>query len=215
MASKNKDELVDDHDDELRMVMMPSGGAFSVYEREVGYFQDRVRRYLQDNHFTNVSDLQDVDRMIILELLSWRYSTWVSQQKDYWGDAVDEPGLNKSIKETSTELRQIKASLGIDKVHRDRQRGEDSVSAYLENLRTRAKEFGVMREGQLDKALELLNQLKALVTLHDNSDEVEQREMHCTTEDVLDWIRETLVPEYDQVDDYFRNHQQKLWIRKQ
>lgn len=205
----------DGHDEDLKPVKTPSGGTFWVFDREVNYYNDRAKRYLNDNHFQNVSDLQDVDRMLNSELMVWRWQTWVSQEKDYWGDPVDVDALQKRVKESSTELRQLKASLGIDKVTRDKQRGEDSVSKYIENLKIRAKEFGINRERQLDKALELFQQLSALFTLHDNSTDDEQRELHVTIEDIKEWIRTTAIPEFNVVDAYFREHQQKTWIRDQ
>lgn len=206
---------VDEHDDDLRAVMLPSGGLFHVYEREVGYFQERVKKYLSDNHFTNVADLATVDQILMGELLVWRWMNWVTQQKDYWGDPVDESGLSKTIKDLSTEIRQLKSSLGIDKITRDRQRGEESVAAYIKNLKIRAREFGVNREKMLDKGLELFQQLKAEITLYDNCTEDERKELGKTTEDLLNWIRNVAIPEFDKVDAHFREHQQKLWIRDQ
>lgn len=205
----------DDHDDDLKPVRTPSGGTFWVYEREMNYYQDRAKRYLSDNHFQNVSDLQDLDRVLQGELMCWRWGIWLSQQKDYWGDPVDEQSLQKQIKENSTELRQLKSSLGIDKVTRDKQRGEDSVSKYIENLKIRAKEFGINREKMLDKGLELFQQMSALVTLHDNCTDDERREMHVTTEDLIEWLRSTAIPEFTAIDLYFREHTQRLWIRDQ
>lgn len=205
----------EEHDDDLSPVMLPSGGLFQVYDREVGYFNERVKKYLSDNHFTNIADLATLDQVLMGELLVWRWMNWVTQQKDYWGDPVDESGLAKTIKDTSTELRQLKSSLGIDKITRDRQRGEESVAAYITNLRIRAKEFGVMREQQLGKALEIFNDLKAKLTLHDNCTEDERQELGVTTPELLDWLRNKAIPEFDAVDEHFRQNKQKAWIREQ
>lgn len=212
MAKKDADEV---HDDDLRPVMLPSGGLFQVYDREVGYFQERVKKYLTDNHFTNVSDLATLDQVLMGELLIWRWQNWVSTQKDYWGDPVDESGMAKTIKDMSSELRQLKNSLGMDKVTRDRQRGEDSVAAYIKNLKIRAREFGVNREKMCGKAIELFQQLKAEMTLYDNCTEDERKEIGITTEELLHKIRTVLIPEFDAVDLYFREHQQKNWVREQ
>lgn len=205
--------LSDPHDEDLVPVKLPSGGIFLVYGREVKYFQERVKRYLEDNHFTNVADLQELDRIVSMETMMWRWSIWVSQQKDYWFDPIDEKELQKQNKETSTEVRGIKGALGIDKVTRDKVRGEDSVSKYLENLRIRAREFGVHREGQLSKALELFNELDAKVTLFDNCTEDERRETGATLEGVMAWIRDDVIPRYRELDEYFRKNTQRFWIR--
>lgn len=119
----------------------------------------------------------------------------------------------RSLHDYSGEVRQLKKMLGIDKVARDKQKGEGSVSEYIENLRAQAKEFGIMRETQLDKGIELSQQLIALITLSDNCDEHEQRELHVTVPDVVDWIREVYIPEFQAVDEHFREHSQRTWIR--
>lgn len=199
--------------DDQRPVTLPSGGVFFVDKRETAYFSERVRRYLSDNHFTNVADLASLDQILVLELLVWRWGIWVSQQRDYWGDPIDEKGYGKQIKELAGELRQLKAALAIDKVSRDKQRGEESVDKYLANLRARAKDFGVKREKELGKALELFNELKSLVVLHYNSTDDERREMKVKATDVLEWIRDVAMPEYDKIDDHFKKNNQRMWIR--
>jgi hypothetical protein len=195
-------------------VQLPSGATFPVHSEEVDYIVERAGLYLQQNHFPNISDLQDVDRMLVLELMCYRWGVWLSRQKDWWGDAVDENEIQKALKEYSVELRQLKKLLGIDKLARDKQKGEDSVAAYLANLQIRAKEFGVMRETQLDKALELFHELKALITLNRNCDPQEQRELHVTDADVLEWLRDVAIAEFDGLDAHFRTHQQRTWIRQ-
>jgi hypothetical protein len=202
-------------DDDLVEVVLPSGGKFQVYRREQSHFKERVKRYTADNHFTSVSDLQELDRIMTLELMVWRWGNWLSQQKDYWGQPVDERDMNRTVKEMSVELRQIKAALGIDKVTRDKTKGEGSVSVYLENLKLRAKEFGVVRERQLAKSLELFNDLKAKIVLYDNCTEDERRELGCDEEGVISWIRDVAIPDYDVIDAHFRASQQRFWIRDQ
>lgn len=196
-------------------VKLPSGAEFKVLtQAEVDYLNDRVQRYLADNHFVNVSDLQDVDRMLILEMLCFRWGLWISGQQNYFGEPIEDTGsLRRSVSEYSSELRQLKKMLGIDKGARDKQKGEDSVATYLENLRTRAKEFGVVREEMLQKGLELFMQLQALITLHDNTDTKERAEMACDTDDVLDWIRTVAMPEFNAIDLYFRTHSQRFWVK--
>jgi len=194
-------------------IELPSGATFPVHQEEVTYIQDRAARYLSENHFTNVSDIQDVDRMLIMEMICFRWGTWISRQKDYWGDPVDEDKLQNSLKTHSTELRQVKKQLGIDKLARDRAKGEDSVPAYINNLLRRAKEFGVHRENQAAKVLELFNELRALITLNANADEVERQEMHIQEHDIIDWLTTIAIPEFEAIDKHFRTHQQQTWVR--
>jgi hypothetical protein len=196
-------------------VKLPSGSTFHVLTQdEVDYIKDRVQRYLSDNKFVNVSDLQDVDRMIQFELFCHRYSSWLSKERDYWDEDVDEKALRSTIRVYSAEIRDIKKSLGIDKVARDKERGDDSVSEYLTQLRIRAREFGVMREEQLSKALDLFKELQALVGRHDRSDETERREFHCTLDDIHEWMNTVAFPEFERIDEHFRANKQRFWVRR-
>lgn len=195
-------------------IILPSGAPFPVYPQEATYVTDRAERYLTENRFTNVSDLQDLDRVLIMELLCIRWGIWISQGHDYGTGDVDVDVLQKSLKAHSVELRSLKSQVGIDKKTRDRAKGIDSPAQFISDLLARAKEFGVTREAQLGKALELFQQMKAMVTLHLNADEQERQELHIQLEDLLAWIVNVLIPEYDEIDEYFRTHSQRFWVRQ-
>jgi hypothetical protein len=195
-------------------VGLPSGAEFLVMTQdEHDYVTDRVQRYSEQLHLTNVSDLAQLDLMIEMELLTHRWALWMSRQKDYWDEDINEVLLSRSLNDYAGQIRQLKKALGIDKVTRDRQRGEESVAHFLQMLLIRAKEFGINREQMLDMALTLSMQLTSLLTLHDNCTEEERREQHVTAEDLLDWLRTVFIPEFMSIDDHFRLNQQRYWIR--
>lgn len=205
---------MNDQDGELLTVSLPSGATFVVeVPDEQHYLVERCRRYQSDNHFTNVSDTQDLDRMITFELFIHRWSLWLSRGMDYYGDEIDQRAVASQIESWSSEVRLLKKTLGIDKPARDKARGDDSVVSYLLRLRERAGEFGVMRNTQFDKALELFQQLKALIGFHDRTDELEQIENQAKMEDVFAWIRDVAIPEFDAIDEQFRHNHQRLWVR--
>ncbi len=197
-------------------VALPSGAVFWVLsEAEVSYVEDRRDRYLSDNHFVNISDLQDVDRMLISEMLILRWTQWVSRGKDFWGDPIDEQAFRRSINDYASELRQLKKALGVDKGTRDKTRGEDSTATYIETLRARAKEFGYHRNNQAAKAMELFNQMHEKVVLLDNTTPDEQAELDITPAAFIKWVREVCIPEYEALDHAFRNREdgQRYWVR--
>lgn len=202
-------------DDGMRPVMLPSGGTYHVYDSEYQWFETRRDKYMKDNSFTNISDLQDLDRVLMTELLVWRWSIWLSQKLDYWGEAIDENTLQKAVKDHSAELRQLKKSMGLDKESRDKKRGEGSVHHYLEQLRERASHFGYMRNDQSAKLQELGQQLIALVTLHENCTDQERIEQHVTQGELYTWIRDVFIKEFEEIDEKFRQTNQKYWIRQQ
>jgi hypothetical protein len=204
---------MDSYEDPIE-VIGPSGAKFQVLnEQEKDYFEDVAQRYLKDNKFTNVTDLQDLDRILTMELMCYRWQQWLTLEVDYFGGSINPEDTRKSIKEYSTEIRLLKKSLGIDKGSRDKDKGE-SVAAYLEDLRVRAAEFGIMRNDQAAKAITLAQEMIALLTWHDNCTEDERRENDIEAHDLIDWIRSIFMPEFQEIDAKFRETSQKYWIRE-
>lgn len=194
-------------------VSLPSGARFLVHEDEYQYFHDRSQQYLTDNDFQNVSDFQDVDRLLILELMVYRNGLWSLQLQDYWGEPVDEEKLQKLVKDHSAEIRQLKKNLGLDRETREKLRGEDSVENYLARLRQRAHHFGYKRNDEAAKAMELWKTLESIVVLHLNCTERERIEQQVTTDDIIKWLTEEAFPAYNAIDIEFRK-EQKMWIRE-
>lgn len=200
--------------EDLIEVTAPSGSPFSVMnDAEKRYFEKTAADYLRDNRFTNTSDLQDLDRVLIMETMCWRWGLWLSQEKDYWGGDLDLEVIRKSLNDYSKELRLLKKSLGIDKASRDKDKGED-VSSYIMELGHRAREFGVMRNEQAVKAITLFQELIALVTLHDNCTPEERKENHVQEKDIIQWVR-TVKEEFEEIDREFRRNKQQYWVRSQ
>lgn len=197
-------------------VPLPSGANFLVLTQdEKKYLEDRCRRYLADNHFSNISDFADIDKLVTFELFLHRWSLWLSYGRDYYNAEIDERALASQCNTYATEIRLLKKSLGVDKPARDKMRGDDSVPNYLSSLRERAREFGIMRNTQFDKCLELFQQMKALVGFHDRADDAERRENGVTQDEIFDWIREVAIPEFEVIDKSFRDTKQRFWIRQQ
>lgn len=195
-------------------VMLPSGAAFYVLTQdEADYLAERVTRYLSDNHFVNVSDFQDIDKMVVFELFVHRWSLWLSKGRDYYDEEINSKQLADTVNAYSTELRQLKKNLGMDKPARDRQRGDDSVAAYLDALPQRALEFGYMRNEQCAKIQEAFMRLSAMLTFHDNCTELERAENAVTKDDMFEVLRQEIAA-YNQIDEDFRTNVQKYWVRK-
>lgn len=195
-------------------VRLPSGGPFSLPPYEADFIAELSRKYTTEFAFQSSSDLQDLDRVVIFELLIHRWGRWLSRRIDDSGIKIDEKTVGDRIASTSHELRQLKKLLGIDKVAREKAKGEGSVPHYLANLLERAKAFGISREKQLDKGLELAQQLSSLVLLYRNCNDDERRSLHVTEADLIEWIETVFVPEFEAVDSHFREHDQKLWVRE-
>lgn len=194
---------------------LPSGAVYYVLTSgESAYLSDRILRYQADNHFINVSDIQDIDKMIVFELLIHRWTLWLSKGRDYYDEDINIKQFAEMVNSYSTEVRQLKKALGVDKVTRDRTRGDDSLPAFWAHLQRRAKEFGVMRNEQLVATITAFQRLKALLQFHDNADEIERRENHCEIDDLVQLLREEIA-RFDQIDETFRHEKQSLWVRRQ
>lgn len=208
------DNGLNDEQENMVPVTLPSGALFFVHEKEFQYFKDRSSKYLSDNDFQNVSDYQDVDRLLVAELFCYRWGLWISNQRDYWGESVDENQLQKSLKDHSAEIRQLKKTLGLDRETREKVRGEESVENYLHQLRIRAKHFKHnLRYPQAAKAVELFQELKGVVTFYLNCDEKERIQQGVTMDHIIKWLVEEAFPQFDEIDEKFRE-EQKTWIHK-
>lgn len=206
------DSIVDSGNDSgLVEVISPSGNPTNVMnEAEAKTYNNMAARYQNDNSFSNVSDLAELDRILTMELMCHRWSQWILMESDYDGRKVDPSNLQKSIETYSKEIRGIKKDLGMDKSSRDKDQ-QSNVADYIENLRLRAKQFGVHRDEQGIMAITMLKEIRALVTLHDNSSDAERREFECNVDDILEFIR-SKGDQLDDLDAKFRQDQ-KMWVR--
>lgn len=196
---------------QLYTVESPTGSPFHLQTEQEGIWYERQRdMYLEHNRFTNVSDLEDLGRLLTLEIMVYRWTTWLTQGFDYLAGRVNETELKNAIKEYSVEIRLVKASLGIDRAQREKDKGE-SVGDYIAMLLRRANEFGVHRNGQYEKAVTFLWELISMLETYDRCDEQERRELDLSPESILEWVRTRVMPEWEQINDDFRANQ-AIWI---
>jgi hypothetical protein len=196
-------------------VILPSGTEWDVLtQAEHDYTVDKIQRYLTDNHFTNVVDLLEIDKLITFELLTHRWSLWLSRGQDYYGEDINFKQVADLMNDYVTQCRMLKKQLGLDKVTRDRTAGDDSVPAFWDDLKRRALEFAVFRSEQCNKAIEGMMRMKAMLQFYDNCTEMERKENRCEQKDLVEVLREVIIA-FDQIDENFRRQRQKFWIRRQ
>lgn len=197
---------------QLYAVKQPTGSTLNLQtEGEAVWYERQRDQYLDHNHFTNVSDLEDLSRLLTLEIMVYRWTTHLTQGFDYLAARINETELKNAIKEYSTEIRQLKGSLGIDRAQRERDKGE-TVGDYVATLLKRAKEFGVSRDQQYSKAVTYIWELISMVKTHDRCDEQERRELDLNPETIVGWVRDKLIPEWEALNASFRQ-QQRIWIQ--
>lgn len=196
----------------LYTVQTPSGSELNLQTaEEADWYEDRRDRYRADNAFPNVSDLQDLDRVLLFEIMIYRWSLWLTQGFDYMHARVDEGQLKSNIKEYSTELRLLKLALGIDKATRDKEKGE-SLADYTAHLLQRAKEFGYHRNEQYEIAVTKFYEMSAMIKTFDRCDDEERALLDLSEDSILDWIREHVIKPFDDHAAAFRKNQ-AIWVK--
>ena len=192
-------------------VKTPSGAEVSLLtEDEARFYNQIAAQYQEHNKFANISDLLELDRVLNLEVLCFRQSTWALLESDYDGKPVPKD-LQKNIKELSREIRDIKAGLGIDKKTRDLGKG-DTIAEKWENLKRRGLEFGYMRNEQMIKAHTNWKELEAMVTGYKNSTDPERTQFNLHLNDILEWL-DIKFEEFDEIDEAFQKSQEQ-WIQE-
>lgn len=199
----------------LYQVTTPSGQNIEVLgSAEHDFYGSQRDRYMAENRFTNTSDLLDLDRLLFMELLVYRATSWIGRGQDYDGMTLsdhDETAQRRSLKDTSAMISVIKNDLGLTRTQRDKAAYE-SVGHYLTQLKQRAKEFGIHREKQVATGITLCKQLFAIVGAFDRSDEIERKKIGFENADeILEWIRDIMVLEFDKLDTDFIAGKQKYW----
>lgn len=189
-----------------------SGTEFRVLNTEEAvWFENSLNKYTEQYQFDNIADLQDLDRLLSMELLSYRYVSWLIRDGDYDGNSYDEKATRDFKDKIDKNILALKAHLGIGRKNRVESE-QQSVSDYLSNLLQRAHEFGVHRDRQNAEILNWFMELRSKVGLHDRSDDEERTHNHVHMDDIFEWIRDELIPEVDALDAHFRASQ-KYWIK--
>jgi hypothetical protein len=182
---------------------------------EKRWFERTRDDYLQQTRFSETTDLRDVDRLLVHELLIYRWTSWIASGADYDGHLIDDQELQRNIKLYSSAVTDIKDSMGLTKKARDAQADKGSVADYIANLKDKAKVFGIHRERQLVKALSLMEELSTVVGAFHRSDEEERRKMGFEDEaEIVGWITNTMLPEYRALDEHFRKNDQRYWVKQ-
>ena len=193
-------------------ITTPSGASIILLNQsEADFYNNIAQQYQEHNKFSNISDLLELDRILSMEVMCFRWSTWILREQDYDGNPVP-PDLQKNVKEWSREIRDTKSGLGIDKKTREAGKGE-SPADYIKTLVKRGGEFAVHRNNQVIRAHTILKELQAKITLYKNSKPSERSEFNAHAEDIFEWLDE-MFKEFDEIDNAFRE-EQRIWIREE
>lgn len=181
-------------------------------DQEQRWFNATKGKYLTENKFDAVTDAQDLDRLLVLELALFRWTQHLASGRDYENNLIDEDLNRKQIKEQSDVINKLKVQLGLDKRARDAALAEGNFHTWFSEAKRRAGLFRVHRENQLRRALALINELSGIVNTFDRCDEEERRKLGWETEkDIVDWVRSQMMPKFHELDAYFVENEQRYW----
>lgn len=194
-------------------VKLAGGGTIQVQgPGEQAWFDATRDKYRSENRFTAVTDVQDLDRLLVLELMVHRWTLWISSGWDYDRNYIDDAAIRRSLRDYSTQITALKDSMGLAKAAREKE-AHDSVGNYIRDLQIKAKQFGINREKMSRKALDLMMELSTIVGTYDRADTEERRKLGFEDADeILQWIRETMLPEFHRVDAEFRKTTQRYFV---
>ena len=200
---------------ELVDVVLVSGKTSKVMsDLEAEWFNETRDTYLAQTKFDQTTDLRDLDRLLIMELMIFRWTQWLSAGVDYEGFEVGAEQIRRNIKEYSDQITKVKESMGLNKKARDDAANDGNFAQWISDLKARAKVFGVHRENQLTSALTLFQQLSGIITTYDRSDAEERSKAGFENpEQIIDWLRKVALPQFHEIDEHFRTNQQRYWIR--
>lgn len=187
-----------------------------LHLREKEYYEKALAAYQDQYSFTMANDLRTLDRLLLMEVQMLRYQWYTMAGSDYEGidlEAKEEEALRKAMKEISSQINETQSLLGLSKAERDK-KSVDSVGGYIVQLQQAAKHHGVMREKQLGRALELTKELFSLVNAFNRSNEQERRKLGFDgPEDILTWITDFMAPEFNAIDEHFRQNTARFYRR--
>jgi hypothetical protein len=196
-------------------VMLVSGKPIEVQSRlEVEWFEETRNTYLLETKFTEATDLRDLDRLLVLELMVFRWTQWLAKGRQYDGDMTDDEQLRRNIKEFSDSCNKIKETMGLHKKARDASAADGNFQQWLDDVKRRAKLFGVHRVRQSTEAIVLMKEIFSVTDTFYRADAEERQKYGYKTEaDIVKWIQKDIRPRFNALDEYFLEHEQAYWVK--
>jgi hypothetical protein len=183
--------------------------------QEKAFYENIAKRYRAQYTMEDPSDIADMDRILTMELLVYRYSQMLGRGEDSSGLSMgprDTATIQKALTDTSVQLGKVKDAMGLSRSARDAAAADD-VASYLTQLLQRAKAFGIHRNDQANMGIALTKEVISVAGTWLRSNDMERSKTKFrTAEDVLQWIVDEVKPQMDQVDKDFRSSKQINWV---
>lgn len=191
------------------IVRTPSGNKFEVMtKQEKDYASDLFKKYESEYKFENPADITLLESLVSLQILLFRYSSWLTKQQDYEGNPIDIREIQSLVIELQREVRQLQDTLGISRKSR---MGADAKPAeIISEILKKAKEYGVHKNQVAWKFLLAYYEIKHYIGLYRRCDDVDRKRLGVTAEEVIDKI-ESVISEIARFEEEFKQ-KRKLWL---
>ena len=191
-------------------VTSPTGAELEVpTAADKASYEKRRDDYISVYEIEDPSDLAGLEILLSQELLLGQLQRQMNRGRLDSGATLRPQDMARFVSQSnqlSVRVLQQKKVLGLDLDSRKTERAENPGN-YISTLLIRAKEFGVRREDELVRAIDLWKQLQGLVERFDRSNAKERDVVGFRTEaDIVEWIRQQF-PEFDSIDEAFRQRQ--------
>lgn len=193
---------------------------------EVQFWNESMERYREEYTFAKQNDLMTLGLLLLQQVILFRLQTQVNgmePQLDAGGvptgqykrveiDAGELASIQKTITATSTEMRALEKSLGIDKATRE-QGGTHTVDSYVRELKRAAHIRGIHIAERTVEYEKVVNELRVRLRLLYNGDAEDRKYHNITPKSVLDWVKDELA-HLEVVDQEFNKQVGKLFVGK-
>jgi hypothetical protein len=198
----------------LCRVTTPTGGAIEVMGTdEEARYQQSLLKYTDGVVYTERSDFEDLERLLFYELMVYRWGRWMMSGREYDGTLItNQNDMRRMVQDYTDRIAKIKENLKLDRKSREGDTGMTFNERY-QRLAEHAGKFGIMRNKQSAKAIELMQQIFAIIRAFDRADEEERRKMEMPNEAAVLQLVRDVMPDFDAVDAHFRANDQSMWIR--
>lgn len=205
-------------------VEAPAGGKLILRsQEEVDLYEEMAKAYKRDYRLTRQSELvllgsilsqalalhraqQDMSGMIPLRDAGG-VPTGEYERKEL--KPTDRAAITKVISEATKDIRDTEKALGIDKKSRDAG-NQESVSAYISNLKRAAHRMGVHIHKRVFKYESFSNELRWRLRLLKNGDDEDKKYHDISPEKICAWAEGEL-KEIEEFDKQFAKSQSKLF----
>lgn len=203
----------------------PGGGKLTLIAHdEVEVWEELRDKYIRDYSLAKANDLALLGAILSQHLVMFRAErrlNGMEPELDHGGvptgrykhnppSSTDASAAQKAITQASKEIRELEASLGIDKKTREAG-GQHTVGDYVTKLKKAAHQMGVHISERVLQYEQFCMELKWKIRLNENGDAEDKAYHDISTEKIVAWAGQELA-RLEEVDKKFAKEKGKVYV---